>query len=88
MTIGKNCSLLKNQKTQNRIRSSMRKESIHPRDFNNYILPYNCEECSHFATGTTSCTLGLNTLNHLLETQKKSYALSGHMALCRFQEID
>ena len=80
--------LKKSSKSQQRIRPSMRKESIHPFDYNHFILPYACEDCSHFASENQSCTLGLNALNHLASAQKKTYELSGQMALCRFQEID
>ncbi len=83
-----NKTMKKSLAAQRRIRPSMRKESIHPFDYNHFILPYSCEECSHFASETQSCTLGLNALNHLASTQKKTYELSGQMALCRFQEID
>ena len=76
------------KKTPARVKPSMKKEAIRASDYNNYILPFSCEECSHFASETTSCTLGLNTFPHLEIIQKKSYALSGTMALCRFQEID
>ncbi len=75
-------------KSQPRLRPSMRREAIHPADYNKYTLPYSCEDCSHFASETTTCTLGLNPIPHLTMTQKKSYFISGHMALCRFQEID
>ncbi len=76
------------KKSQPRLRPSMRKEAIHPADYNRYRFPYACEDCSHFASLTTTCTLGLNPTPHLASTQKKTYELSGHMALCRFQEID
>ncbi|OFZ31462.1 MAG: hypothetical protein A2622_02445 [Bdellovibrionales bacterium RIFCSPHIGHO2_01_FULL_40_29] len=71
-----------------RLRPSMRREAIHPADYNTYHMPYACEDCSHFASQTTTCTLGLNPAPHLREIQKKNYELSGQMALCRFQEID
>ncbi len=84
----KNKPQIKSIKSQPRLRPSMRKEFIHPADFNKYNLPYACEQCSHFAGQTSTCTLGLNTNPHLAESQKKSYLLGGQMALCRFQEID
>ena len=80
--------LLKSNNQPKRIRSTIRTEAIHPTDFNHLNLPYACEDCSHFASYDKSCTLGLNSYFHLAETQKKMYALNGHMALCRFQEID
>ncbi|MBC7464616.1 MAG: hypothetical protein H7256_01370 [Bdellovibrio sp.] len=78
----------RSKKTAPRIRPSMKKESILASDYNKYILPFSCEECSHFHREDVTCTFGLTTYPHLQTTQQKSYALSGSMALCRFQEID
>lgn len=75
-------------KSPKRISKSMKKDSIHPKDYLNYNLPFSCEECSHFASINESCTLGLPTSPHLKRNQIQSYELSGKMALCRFQEID
>jgi hypothetical protein len=75
-------------KTVKRIKPSIKKETILASDYNHYILPFSCEECSHFSSENIACTLGLNPIHHLEITQKKSYHLSGTMALCRFQEID
>ncbi len=75
-------------KTPKRIGSSIKKDAIHPADFNRYNLPFACEDCVHFASERESCTLGLITEPHLKRNQIHSYELSGKMALCRFQEID
>ncbi len=75
-------------KTPKRIGSSIKKESVHPRDYNAYTLPFSCEDCSHFAAVNESCTLGLHTEAHLKRNQIHSYELSGKIAFCRFQEID
>jgi hypothetical protein len=75
-------------KTPKRIGSSIKKDAIHPKDFNSFILPFACEDCSHFKGSTESCTLGLTSEPHLRRNQIHSYELSGKMALCRFQEID
>lgn len=88
MIMSKNKLFLKSVSSSQRIRPTMRKETIHPTDYNHLNLPYSCEECSHFVEKNKSCTLGLNTFYHLAEIQKKTYHLSGQMALCRFQEID
>ncbi|MBC7741527.1 MAG: hypothetical protein H7061_04990 [Bdellovibrionaceae bacterium] len=74
--------------TPKRIGSSIKKDAIHPRDYNAYTLPYACEDCSHFKAENESCTLGLMTEPHLRRTQVRSYEISGKIALCRFQEID
>lgn len=71
-----------------RIRPSMKKDVIQARDFNAYKIPFACEDCSHFASETTTCTLGFNTANHLRATSLHSYELSGKIAQCRFLEID
>lgn len=76
------------KKTPSRIRPSMKKDVIHPRDFNAFKIPYACEDCSHFASATKTCTLGFNTEPHLRENANKSYQLSGKIAQCRFLEID
>ena len=79
---------MKAKKTPPRIRPSIKKDAIHPRDYNHYRLPYSCEECSHFSMSQETCTLGFQTEPHLKRNQLHSYLLSGKMALCRFQEID
>lgn len=66
----------------------MKKDVIHPRDYNSYKLPYACEDCSYFSSENATCTLGFNTTPHLKKNQIQSYELSGKMALCRFIEID
>lgn len=79
------------EKTKNRskrIRPSIVKDGIHPRDYNQYILPYSCEDCSHFKASDESCTLGMPTEPHLKRNQILSYNISGKIALCRIQEID
>lgn len=66
----------------------MKKEAIHPSDYLRYNLPFACEQCSHFKHSHETCTFGLPTELHLERNQKKSYIISGKLALCRFQEID
>ncbi len=88
MSTSINKSVSKVKKTMKRIRPSMKKETILAADYNRLILPFSCEDCSHFSMENTSCTLGLNPIPHLAATQKKTFELSGQMALCRFQEID
>lgn len=77
-----------NNKSSKRLRSSIKKDPVHPSSYNNYKLPWSCDDCSHFAHETESCTLGYNSLNHRRVQQKFDYELGGHYALCRFQEID
>jgi len=75
-------------KTPKRLRVSIRHDTISAADYLKYKLPYACEDCSHFNQALSNCTLGYTSHHHLRETQKKSYELSGKMALCRFLEID
>jgi len=76
------------KKTVKRIKPSIRREAIAAADYNRYVLPFSCEECSHFSTEKLACTLGLYSTPHLEKNQRHDYELSGQMALCRFQEID
>jgi hypothetical protein len=74
--------------SQKKIRPTIKKDPIHPADYNLYNLPFACEDCSHFSSLNEICTLGLITEPHLRRNQKKSYSTSGKVALCRFIEID
>ena len=74
--------------TPKKLRVSIRKDGVNPSDYNNYNLPWSCEDCSHFAHETKSCTIGYDTRNTLREIQKHSYELSGKFAVCRCIEID
>ena len=82
--------LKKNTKpnTPKRIGASIKKDAIKASDYLRYNLPNSCEECSHFNAANETCTLSLPTEPHLERSQKKSYLLSGKIAICRFQEID
>ncbi len=71
-----------------KIRPSIKKDQIHPTDYNKYKMPYACEDCSHFRLENLSCTLGYKTEPHLKANQIKSYETSGKLSLCRFIEID
>ncbi len=74
--------------SQKKIRPSIKKDPIHPADYNKYKLPFACEDCSHFSSLNEICTLGLNTESHLKRNQENTYFTSGKMMLCRFIEID
>jgi len=71
-----------------RIRPSIRKDAINPRDYLKYDFRTSCEDCSHFYTLKSLCTLGYNTAPHRKAQQQKDYELSGMIAQCRFIEID
>lgn len=72
-------------------RGSIKRDKISARDFNKLILPWSCEDCVHFSNlegDQKFCSIGYQVAHHLREFQLKEYNLGGHMALCRFQEID
>lgn len=75
-------------KTPRQVRRSLILDPIHPRDWRDTKIIYACEQCSHFAPATKSCTLGYVAENHLLETQRQTYEMYGKVAFCRFCEID
>lgn len=70
------------------IRRSLILDPIHPRDYRELTIIHCCEQCSHFAPGDRSCTLGYDSSNHLAETQRLNYERYGRVAFCRFSEID
>ncbi len=74
--------------TPKRIRRSIKLDRVQASDFNNLPMIYACEHCSFFASETKLCMMGMPTAPHLLEEQLKRFNLTGHMAFCRFQEID
>lgn len=73
--------------TPKRIPPSIRFDVINPKDYLKYDMRMACEDCVHFNSETSQCTLGYPTQWHRKEFQKSSYELSGKMALCRFIEI-
>jgi hypothetical protein len=75
-------------KTPKKLQPSIRHDPVHPVDFNKYILPWACEDCTHYDPTRDLCTIGYNSKWHKREYQQKTYELSGRMSLCRFQEID
>ncbi len=63
-------------------------EKIKANDLNALNFQYYCENCSYFIPDQKACCLGYKTKPHLKENQDKLYNQSGHLALCRFLEID
>jgi len=76
------------KKKSNRIRPSIKRDKIHPRDFLAYDFRSSCDDCTHFDRTNEVCTLGYNAALHREAEQLRTYCLSGNMALCRFHEID
>jgi hypothetical protein len=69
-------------------RRSIIYDRVDPEDFRKYKNTFSCEDCSHFNRGNESCTLGFDSSLHRREEQLRTFTLSGHIALCRFLEID
>ncbi len=67
---------------------SIKHDPIHPADYNNYIIPMSCEECSHYSIEKDFCTIGFEIKWHKAQYQKRSYELTGKVPICRFMEID
>jgi len=74
--------------TPKRIRRSIKMDRIDPADFMKYDFIYHCEQCSHYDHNSDTCSIGYNPELHKKAIQLKKYETTGHMALCRFIEID
>jgi len=74
--------------TPRRIRRSIKLDRVQASDFNNLNMIYACEHCSFFSPEDKECMMGMPTAPHLLENQHKTFNTTGHMAFCRFLEID
>jgi len=74
--------------TAKKLRGSIKRDKINPADYLKYDFRFSCEDCSHFCSQAQSCTIGYESKWHRKEFQTYEYELAGHMALCRFQEID
>ena len=83
-----NSSKTVKKKSEPKIRPSMKKDRIKASDFLKYKIPLFCEDCSHFKSENTSCTLGFKTEPHLKVNALKTYELTEHVPQCRFLEID
>ena len=70
------------------LRRTLILDPIHPRDYRELTIIHCCEQCSHFAPGTQTCTIGYEAFNHVASKQKENYELLGKVAFCRFCEID
>ncbi len=76
------------EKSKPRLRASIKKDKIHPGDYLKFDTRFSCEDCTHFNSEKTLCTIGYNPEYHLKAEQKRQYELSGNIAFCRFIEID
>lgn len=74
--------------TPKRIRRSIKLDRVQASDFNSLQMTYACEDCSFFAPENNECMMGMPTEPHLRQEQLKRFNTTGHMAFCRFLEID
>jgi hypothetical protein len=80
-------SISKSQ-TPKKLRKGIKLDRVHPEDFLKTNMIYCCEQCSHYDPAGDACTLGYQTRLHKKEIQLQRFYLNGHMAFCRFIEID
>ena len=74
--------------TDKRVRRGIKLDRVQASDFNNLELIYACEHCSFYNEADNECMMGMPTENHLKKNQLKLFNTTGHMAFCRFLEID
>lgn len=74
--------------TPKKLRKSIKLDRVAPQDFLYTGMIFCCEQCSHFCEKTDVCTLGYQSRLHKREAQLQRFYLNGHMAFCRFTEID
>lgn len=74
--------------TPKKLRKGIKLDRVHPADFLHTNMIYCCEQCSHYDPVGDACTLGYQTRLHKKEIQLQRFYLNGHMAFCRFIEID
>ena len=70
------------------VRRTLILDPINPRDYREFKIIHCCEDCSHFAPATETCTIGYEAFNHTAAKQKENYERLGKVAFCRFCEID
>jgi hypothetical protein len=74
--------------TPKKIKKSIKLDRVNPTDFMTKNITYCCEQCSHFNPENETCTIGYWSKQHKKSTQMQRYLSTGHMAFCRFSEID
>lgn len=74
--------------TPKKIRKSIKLDRVNPTDFLKKNITFCCEQCSHYNPETETCTIGYSAHLHRKKTQMQRYLSTGHMAFCRFSEID
>ena len=74
--------------TPKRIRRSIKLDRVQAADLLAYDFRFACEDCSHFDSEGESCTIGYPSAPHRKKQQLALFNRVGHMAFCRFMEVD
>ena len=74
--------------TPKRVKRSIKLDRVQASNFNNLGMIYCCEHCSFFSPESKECMMGMPTAHHVQAQQLKTFNMTGHMAFCRFIEID
>ena len=69
-------------------RRSIKYDRVQAADLLAHEVRFSCEDCSHFSRSQEACTLEFQSRPHRRDQQMKDFELTGHMAFCRFLEID
>jgi hypothetical protein len=70
-----------------RQRRRIKLDRVNPQDLTKFATRFFCNDCSHFDSQGVKCTMGY-VPQHTEKEQMALYNLTGHMAFCRFLEID
>ncbi len=70
-----------------RHRRRIKLDRVQASDLANFEVRFFCEDCSHFSSTNKTCTMGY-VAQHTKKEQMEIYQITGHMAFCRFLEID
>jgi hypothetical protein len=79
---------ISNKQTPKKLRKSIKLDRVSPQEFLHRNPIFCCEQCSHYDPVSDSCTLGYQAKLHKKEIQLQRFYRNGHMAFCRFTEID
>lgn len=71
-----------------KIRRSIKLDRVQAADLRTFDIVYSCERCSFYAPDNNECMMGMPTEPHLEAEQRTRFNITGHMAFCRFLEID
>jgi hypothetical protein len=70
-----------------RQRRSIKLDRVQAADLAQYDVRFFCDNCSHYSRSENRCSMGY-VPQHTKSAQMTLFNLTGHMAFCRFLEID